>query len=632
MRRARALLGIAGDAAFASGVAAAFVAGSSSLAGAWQEGGLGRALPIALAEHWYALAPVALAAALALALAFAALRRARGARDYALLAAAGAALVAFAGLHDAAIEALQRALPALGDAFARASAFVTTQSKLAVLLAGALSALAALTRALSPHSRGLRFSAALALVTFVGAQGGLHLARTRLPARQAKSVLLVVLDTVAARHLASGGYTRDTMPELEALAARGVRFPNAYSAAPWTVPSHASMFTGLAPIAHGATQEHVQLAATLPTLADILRSEGFRTFAAAGNTVVGPFSQLDQGFAQFLPTWRRDVVAATHGGQHPNNVVFARFLAGVPHGERFFAFVNYIDAHSPYTPPPPHDRSYGAYPRRVVDASWQHYYTGKSALGSLDFQELADRYDGELEKLSGDLAALIGELERSGRLADTLVIVTSDHGENLGDHQHLDHVFNLYDSVLHVPLLLLGSDVPMGVADARPTTSVDVFATVLAAAGIDATRYRSEGQNLLVPAKPRGELTHEYYFPNQALSAIDPADLATAHGRLARHLRRLRALRAADGWKLIWSSDGRHELYDLAVDPDEHVNRAPSEPARVAEMTRRLEARLAEQAGKPFRFADEAAPEHSAGFEGLDEETRRNLESLGYVK
>ncbi len=625
-------LALFGDAAFASGVAAALAAGSVALAGAWQETGLGRALPIALAEHWERLAPIALVVAAGLALARAALHRARGTLGWAALVGAGAGLAALAWSHDAAIEALQRTLPPLGDALARASAFATTQPKLAVVIAGALAALAGLTRWANPRSRALRWSTSLALAAFVAAGFGLRAARALLPAPDAKSVLLIVLDTVSARHLAGAGYARDTMPELEALAARGVRFPSAYSAAPWTVPSHASMFTGLAPIAHSATQEHVQLGARTPTLADILRAAGFHTFAAVGNTVVGPYSQLDQGFADFLPTWRRDVVAATRGAQHPNNVAFARFLRGVGEGERFFAFVNYIDAHAPYAPPPPHDRSYGAFPRRAVSQSWQHYYTGRSALSSADFQELADLYDGELEKLSRDLAGMIAELERAGRLGDTVVIVTSDHGENLGDHQHLDHVFNLYDSVLHVPLLVLGGGAPAGVADPRPATSVDVFATALAAAGVEFAAFRSEGQDLLAPAVPRGELTHEYYFPNQALSAIDPADLEGAHGRLAPHLRRLRALRGADGWKLIWSSDGRNELYDLAADPDERANRAASEPARVAEMTRRLEARLAEQAGRPFRFAEEPAPARSAGFEGLDEETRKNLESLGYVK
>jgi arylsulfatase A-like enzyme len=484
----------------------------------------------------------------------------------------------------------------------------------------------------NPRSRGLRWSGAISLVALLAAGLGLHAARARLPAPHAKSVLLVVLDTVSARHLASGGYARDTMPELEVLAGRGVRFPNAFSAAPWAVPSHASMFTGLAPIAHGATQEHVQLAARLPTLADILRSVGFRTFAAVGNAVVGPPSRLDQGFAQFLPTWRRDVAAATRGAAHPNNVAFARFLASVGEGERFFAFVNYVDAHSPYAPPPPYDRRYGAFPRRPVDPSWQHYYTGVSQLGPLDFQELADLYDAELQKLSGDLAALVAELERAGHLDDTLVIVTADHGENLGDHQHLGHVFNLYDSVLHVPLFVLGGGAPHGVTDARPATSVDVFATVLAAAGIDARPYRSEGRDLLAPQAARGELTHEYYFPSQALSAIAPEDLAAAHGRLAPHLRRLRALRAADGWKLIWSASRRPELYDLRSDPDERDDRAASEPARVVEMAHRLEARLTEQAGRPFRFADEPAPAADGGFEGLDAETHGNLKRLGYAR
>jgi arylsulfatase A-like enzyme len=189
---------------------------------------------------------------------------------------------------------------------------------------------------------------------------------------------------------------------------------------------------------------------------------------------------------------------------------------------------------------------------------------------------------------------------------------------------------------------VLGGGAPAGVVDERPATSVDVFATVLAAAGVPragpsdaglgATGLRFEGQDLLAPPVPRGELVHEYYFPNQALSAIDPAELHGAEKRVAPYLRRLRALRSNDGWKLIWGSNGRHELYDLGVDRDERANRAAEEPARVAELTRRLEARLAEQSGQPFRFSDEPQPQQGAGFEGLDEETRKNLESLGYVK
>jgi arylsulfatase A-like enzyme len=631
MKRLQGALGAAADAVLASFIAALLHAGASASAGAWDAVGLPHVLPIAAAEDWFALAPIALVVTLGLAAALAVLRGMRALRRIAWVAAAGALLAPLAAFHDAAIEALQRIAPPLGDPLARAAALVSTQPKGAVLLAAGAAAAFGLLRA-ARGGGGLRLRESVVLIAFAGAALGLHLARTQLPQPRAKSVLLVVLDTVSARHLASGGYARDTMPELEALAGRGVRFPNAFSAAPWTVPSHASMFSGLAPIAHGATQEHTKLSDGVPTLAEILRNEGFRTFAAAGNTVVGPYSQLDQGFAQFLPTWRRDVVAATRGPAHPNNTAFERFLASVPRGERFFAFVNYIDAHSPYAPPPPHDRSYGTFPRRPVDPSWQHYYTGRSALGSLDFQELADLYDGELEQLSRDLAALIAELERSGRLSDTLVIVTADHGENLGDHEHLDHVFDLHDSLLHVPLFVLGGGTPGGVVDPRLATSVDVFATTLAAAGVEWARFRTEGRDLLAPAAPRAELTHEYYFPNQALSAIAPEDLARAHGRLAPFLRRLRALRGEDGWKLIWGSNGRHELYDLAADPDERVDRAAGEPERVAQMTRRLEARLAEQAGRPFRFADEPAPLESAGFEGLDEETRKNLESLGYVK
>jgi len=632
MKLWRPLLNGLGDGALAAGAAAFVLARSWERAALCDPAALPHFFGFALADRWLAFAPIGIAMALAVRVGLALLARLRGIAFLFALALSGGALAALALAHDTIVAAVQRVLPPLGDALARASAYATTQPNEALLACAGLAALLSALRFFIVRKRPERVRiAALALGMFAATAIALPIARERAHAPNAKSVLLVVLDTVAARHLASGGYARNTMPQLEALGARGVRFPNAYSAAPWTLPSHASLFTGRAPIAHGATQENVALTCS-QTLAEILLSRGYRTFAAVGNAVVGPHSRLDRGFAQFLPTWRRDVVAATRGSEHANNVVLERFLAGLEGDERFFAFVNYIDAHSPYEPPPPHDRSYGAFPRRPVDQSWQHYYTGKSALGTLDFQELADLYDGELEKLALDLDGLIASLERAGRLDDTLVIITSDHGENLGDHLHLDHVFNLYDSLLHVPLVLLGAGAARGAVDTRVATSVDVFATALAAAGIAHERAGAEGQNLLAAPAPRGELTHEYYFPNQVLSVIKPADLVAAHGRLARHLRRLRALRGADGWKLIWASNGAHELYDLRSDPNETTNLAGREPARVAEMTQRLEQRLSEQRGSAFRFADEAAPIQSAGFEGIDEETRRNLETLGYVK
>jgi arylsulfatase A-like enzyme len=461
--------------------------------------------------------------------------------------------------------------------------------------------------------------------------------RDRPPGR--RNVVLVVLDTFAAGHMRAYGYARDTSPGLEALARRGTLFAQAYTVAGWTLPAHASMFTGVWPVRHGADQERVRLDLTWNTLAEILRAEGYRTFAAVNNPIVSSLTHLDQGFTKFVPTWRRPVAGAYgRNGQHPNTTAALRFLDGLDRDEPFFVFLNYSDAHAPYMPPEPYRSRFlspGVTAARInnIKQDYRSYYLGRNRLGPEEFDILRALYDAELSHVSEAVADLIQRLEERGLLQNTLVIITADHGENVGDHGHLDHVFNLYDTVLRVPLFVLGAGARAAFVCDRLVSVVDIFPTVLAAARSSWSPREGPTRNLLAmdtSAAEPAEMVAEYYFPNQTLSTFDPEMLRGSRPQLAPYLRRLRVLRT-ESWKLIWSSDGRHELYSIGADPEEMANRSPDEAERVIKMEKRLEELLASLKGAPFRFVDEPPPAAIAGFEDANEEMIERLRSLGYA-
>ncbi len=502
--------------------------------------------------------------------------------------------------------------------------------------------------------RELIYSIVALLVVGLSVAGAYRL-RTFLnnESQERKNVLLVVLDTVAAGHLGSYGYARNTTPELDQLAKRGVLYTHAYAVAPWTLPSHISMFTGLYPIQHHATQEHLHADDQLNTLAEILRAEGYRTFAAINNPVIGIGVNSDQGFADFYPMWRRAVANAYAEAQkHPTNTVVERFLDGLGADDRFFVFLNYIEAHGPYEPPPEEAARFlppgtNMEDALAIDQSWQKFYLGTNPLSEREFRVLSGLYDTQLSRLSRTVGDLIRGLEARGLLDDTLVIITSDHGENIGDHDHFDHVFNLHETLLHVPLIILDPDAVAGRKEDALATSVDLFFTALAAARSHYTVEGSSGRDILnlpdtlIPSEPsQGEaLVHvaEYYYPEQVVSVF--GDLLDGDGieKIRPYLRRIRSVQTAD-WKLVWGSDGNHRLFDLHGDAKENHDLAPDEPEQVARLIRLLEKQLGELQGKPFRLDDEppyigdTTPGTERGFQGLDAEARERLKALGYVE
>jgi arylsulfatase A-like enzyme len=403
------------------------------------------------------------------------------------------------------------------------------------------------------------------------------------------NVLLLVLDTVRALSLSAYGYGRPTSPVLERLAARGVLFDRAVATAPWTLPTHASLFTGKYPHELSANWS-VPLDGTFPTVAERLTSLGFVTAGFAANLRYCSYEfGVNRGFGyyrdydvSFDEMWRTSSLSLAvalwlieRGGGYsaPGRLLAGRmnerFLAWVDDDSRrdprrpFFAFINYYDAHGPYEPPAPYDTMYSGKEPPTRDS------------GSRDFTKeevdgLLDAYDASITYLDRQLGELFAALEQRGLLANTVVIVTSDHGEEFNEHGQMNHGNTLYFPSLHVPLIMAGPRVAHGARVARPVTLRDIPATILDLVRAPATAVLP-GQSLAslwqgdslgtVPGLP-GAASVIYGEVDYARNL--PSSIPVSQGAMKSVV--------VDGHHLIQAADGSEEMYDVRSDPWERRN------------------------------------------------------------
>lgn len=457
------------------------------------------------------------------------------------------------------------------------------------------------------------------------------------------NIALFVLDCVRYDGLGCYGAPRPVTPHLDALAAGARRYTQARSAAVWTLESHASLFTGLHPRQHGVNVARRRLDPALPTLAQTLAGLGYQTAGFSTNAWVGPHFGLDRGFQHFASLWRlfpgmgaapfpwwekalrKRVLERGDKGAAKLNRHVARWLRRDRDPARpFFLFALYLDAHLPYKPPPAHARALldPAALRRARAANqdaWA-FMAGEKQMAAADFAGLRGLYDAEIRYVDAQFGALLAAMQAAGALDHTLIIVTADHGENIGDHGLMDHQYCVYDSLAHVPLLLhYPPAFPPG-EDAAPVQHTDLFPTLLdLAAAPAAVRPRLPGRSLLTP--PSARLTQpsiiQYTAPHRHRFArrhphFDPA---------RRGFDRTFDAIVQAGHKLIRPSYGPPELYDLAADPGETADLAAARPDLVARLGAALDDWLA--AHPP------AAPAAAAG--SLDPGLAEHLRGLGYL-
>jgi arylsulfatase A-like enzyme len=327
------------------------------------------------------------------------------------------------------------------------------------------------------------------------------------PAAGSPSVLLLILDTVRAAELSLYGYARPTTPELERWAERGTVFERAFSPSSWTLPSHASIFTGRPEFALDATWWD-RLGPHWPTLAEVLHARGYATAGFISNTdYVGWDSGLTRGFEHYddYPVTLWTAVSATSFGRVVYPSLYQRLPGRVqrrlphPPGHRsaarvaggflawlddrspapYFAFLNFMDAHLPYTAPDSFRYRYQTpIPRPESPYAWSDRPPVR--LTPTDLRSKQDMYDGSIAYLDSELGRLFRALEEQGGLENTLVVVTADHGDEFAEHGFVDHGNTLYRPSVQVPLVIwFPGRVPAGRRVASPVSLRNLAATVL---------------------------------------------------------------------------------------------------------------------------------------------------------
>ncbi|MHC5209609.1 MAG: sulfatase [Planctomycetota bacterium] len=430
------------------------------------------------------------------------------------------------------------------------------------------------------------------------------------------NILLVTWDTTRVDHLSCYGYERPTSPRLDELAADGMRYTNAYAVASWTLPTHASLFTGKLPSSHGAkfdedgplklTQgiegmEEWDAYAARPlgeneiTLATLLGAHGYATGAVVGGPWMRKVFGLDRGFTLYDDSnyEMRPKIGEINGRRADDLTDAAIEFVDANRERPFFLFLNYFDPHRPRMPLPAYRNLFweGAEPGQDEDRR--------------DY-ELA-MYDAEIVYTDEHFGRLIEHLKELGLYEDTWIVVTADHGELLGDDGLWGHGDSLSQAEIHVPLIVKepGARPPRGV-DGRPVQQIDVMPTLI--------------ERLGLPSPPNMQGQPMARVDHPVIAESDPLAFMTEANSDWRQQGAWRVLIEGE-WKFCWNSLGKHALYDLGADPDELQNLFALRP----DVAERMETRLHEL------MASLPPPGELGDVGAMDEATLRFLEETGYV-
>ena len=423
------------------------------------------------------------------------------------------------------------------------------------------------------------------------------------PEAPRRNLILISVDTLRADRLGCYGYDRETSPAVDRLAREGTLFTDACAPSPWTLPSHASMFTGLYPRRNGATGVRFGMPEDVTTLAQHLAGYGYATAAIVTNSLLGT-NGLDRGFAHH--------VQVDKGGPHPSATAAEgiAWLEERPADRPFFLLLHFIDPHADYgTLDEVRERFVEPYDGELLGKSEELYafVEGRLELTEADARHLSNLYDGAVRQLDGEIERVTAYLRAEGLLDETLVVFTSDHGEEFLDHGGVLHGLTHFDEVARVPLILRGPGIEAGRRVETPVSLVDLVPTCLRELGLPVPPDL-DGLELQPLLRGSGSLPERrLYFE---------ADLdGSMAGRMVKG--KDRAIRAGRYKLHLDTKSGEVRLYDLRVDPGETRDVQADHPGLVQELREDLEAFLAAGRDVPAR--------------PLSDEDLEHLRELGYA-
>lgn len=483
-----------------------------------------------------------------------------------------------------------------------------------------------------------------------------------------KNIAVIVLDTARgdcfhpSDRLQRFGNMNDIKEE-------GTYYENAISAAPWSLPSHASLFTGRFPSAHGAHAGHKTVDGSR-RLPEVLRSNGYETVAVSNNTWISDEFGFDRGFDTFHKNWQyvqsdtdigkvarkeeglakfiragREVFrgnpiinvlnsvyalyqskGTTDDGAEKANEWIADWLAQREPDRPFFLFVNYMESHLQYDPPREYAEQFLPEGVSYEDAmevnqnAWR-YITGKEDMDPRDFEILRSLYTAAIKYLDDQIGHLRELLERENEWEDTIFVITADHGENIGDHELMDHQYSLADTLLNVPLIVRGGPFEQNQISNQLVQLPDLAPTLLDAVDIEDERFCNDcqGTSFLPGSEPREFAVAEYMAPQPTMEALEQR-VGVLPEFVYEYDRSLRTIRTSE-WKLIRGSDGSKRLFDLRNDPAEAVDVSREHPEQVTRLENELDSWLAS-----FEQSDRS------GEVTMTQETEQRLEDLGYLQ
>ncbi|ELY61121.1 sulfatase [Natronolimnohabitans innermongolicus] len=483
------------------------------------------------------------------------------------------------------------------------------------------------------------------------------------------NIVLIVMDTARASTVLEN---RDVMPNLHQIADDGVTFTNAFTTGPWTLPSHASMFTGQYTSDHGTYADSRYFDPDVPTVAERVQEQGYQTVAFSNNMWVNPEFGFDRGFEDFITSWQlfeggadlatiakenRGTVSQAlavgkelfsrdgyktfcnalytqlfrkryDDGAYLTNYRIKRWFKKQRDADRpFFLFANYLEPHLEYRPPRGYrseffdsDADY-EFATSVNQDPWA-YIAGNEEMDERDFEALKSLYRSELRYLDHRIGKLYDWLDERGELENTALFVVGDHGENIGEHGLMDHQYCLYDTLLHVPLIARYPETFDSGSNRTDLVEVkDLYATFMDLAGETVSEHSTNGSQSLIKETDREAAFAEYMVPQPSMTSLEERIDGLSES-VRQYDRGLRAIRTKE-WKFIKGTDGGNELYNICEDPNENQNIAAEHPEIHGELASQIKNQL----------GDCMLPSSSDSNTDADVEqgTKQRLEDLGYL-